>query len=189
MQTFASTNFKLRPMNIYRDCFINKLYYKMLINKLIAFLRKDTFFVLFHETQPNIVVKTNKYDFDYIYIYHQFLLSLLRIWYFSPVVLQYPSGISCVKGQKMAQTDKTFYLLRPVSQEPDIFHLWYTYVKEWYLQCGKIEKNDPKWQSQNVTHTPYCNKHTSHGFWYICVKWWHIQMPFSFFLNFDFPCC
>ena len=59
-------------MNIYRDCFIDKLYYKMLIHKLIAFLRKDTFFVLFYgyyETQPNIVVKTNKYDFDYIYIY------------------------------------------------------------------------------------------------------------------------
>ena len=76
-------------MNIYRDCFINKLYYKMLINKLIAFLRKDTFFVLFHETQPNIVVKTNKYDFDYIYIYTTNSFSLYFVsdtflqWYYN----------------------------------------------------------------------------------------------------------
>ena len=40
-----------------------------------------------------------------------------------------------------------------------------------------------------VRHTPYIRKHTSYDrdFWYTYVKWWHLQMLFSFFQNFEFP--
>ena len=35
---------------------------------------------------------------------------------------------------------------------------------------------------------PYFRKHTWYGcnFWYSCVKWWHLQMLFSFFKKFYF---
>ena len=63
------------------------LYYKMVIHKLIAFLRYNTFFVLSSgcsETQPNSDVKANTYHFVSIYeyyLFHQFLLCFLHIWY------------------------------------------------------------------------------------------------------------
>ena len=51
----------------------------------------------------------------------------------------------------------------------------------------KRAKNGPKWQ-KILCCIPYLRKHTSYDcdFWYTCVKWWHFQMLFSFFLNFDF---
>ena len=38
----------------------------------------------------------------------------------------------------------------------------------------------------SVCRTPYLRNHTSsnHQFWYTCVKWWHLQEFFSFFLTF-----
>ena len=42
-----------------------------------------------------------------------------------------------------------------------------------------------------VCCTPYLMKHTSYDcdFWYTFVKWWHLQVVFSFFQNFDFLGC
>ena len=48
----------------------------------------------------------------------------------------------------------------------------------------KMSQNDKK---LCLSH-PYIRKHTSYDrdFWYTCVKWWHIQILFSFFQNFQF---
>ena len=46
-QIYDSKSLKPRLTNIYLDhYFVDKFYYKMVIHKLIAFLRKDTFFGL-----------------------------------------------------------------------------------------------------------------------------------------------
>ena len=57
-QTYDSTSFKPRLINIYLDCyFIDKLFFKMVIDKLIAFLRKDTFSFYFLDIKkPNQIV-------------------------------------------------------------------------------------------------------------------------------------
>ena len=98
MQIFDSINFKLRPMNIYCDCcFIDKLYYKMLIHKLIAFLRKDTFFCLILRIlwNPTKYCCENKqvwlwlYIYIYIYIYttnsfsFYFISDTFLQWYYN----------------------------------------------------------------------------------------------------------
>ena len=47
-QTYDSKSFKPKLINIYLDCyFIDKLFYKMVIHKLIDFLRKDSFLSYF----------------------------------------------------------------------------------------------------------------------------------------------
>ena len=52
---YNSKSFKPRLIKIYLDCyFIDKLFYKMVIHKLIAFLRKDTFLSYFLDIKkPN----------------------------------------------------------------------------------------------------------------------------------------
>ena len=57
-QTYDSKSFKPKLINIYLDCyFIDKLFYKMVIHKLIAFLRKDTFLSYFlNIKKPNQIV-------------------------------------------------------------------------------------------------------------------------------------
>ena len=39
-----------------------------------------------------------------------------------------------------------------------------------------------------VCHTPYLSKHTSFDYVFCCtsLKWWHLQILFSFFQNFGF---
>ena len=86
-QTYDSKSFKPKLINIYLDCyFIDKLFYKMVIHKLIAFLRKDTFLSYFlNIKKPNQIVlwrQTNNTFILYIYyLFQQFLLSFLHIGY------------------------------------------------------------------------------------------------------------
>ena len=64
---------------------------------------------------------------------------------------------------------------------------FYVFFKFWFLMSivGKRGKNDPKW-TKHVCHNPFLRNHTYNwDFWYACVKWWHLQMLFSFFQNFD----
>ena len=89
-------------------------------------------------------------------------------------------------------------------------NFWYTYVKWWYLQgffsffqnfdfLGFFQqilyiKGDkwPKMKNNNyICHTPYLRNRTSsdHNFWYTYVKWWYLQVFFSFFKNLDFLGC
>ena len=59
---------------------------------------------------------------------------------------------------------------------------------------GLKGKNGPKWQknlsTSYIRYQAYI-KHTSddRDFWYMLVKWWHLQLLISFFQNFDFPGC
>ena len=44
----------------------------------------------------------------------------------------------------------------------------------------------------SVCHPAYLRNRTSsdHNFWYTHIKWWYLQVLFSFFQNFDFlDCC
>ena len=92
----------------------------------------------------------------------------------------------------------TSYLKNTISYNHDF---WYTSVKWWYLQAffflflflnfyflgckgGKSEKSLPKLKNNNyIRHTPYLRNSIvyDHGFWYTCIKWWYLQLFFSFF--------
>ena len=113
-----------------------------------------------------------------------------------------------VKGQKMFQNDKTFCPLRWTSQEPYLMYLsfmvhvyeivispgiFFIFSKFWYFglfgwwkgkKQSKITKNC-------VCQAPYFRNHTSYDcyLWYTCVKWYCLQVVFSFFQNFDFLGC
>ena len=86
-QTYDSKSFKPKLINIYLDCyFIDKLFYKMVIHKLIDFLRKDSFLSYFLNIRKHnqIVMwrQTNNTLILYIYyLFKQFLLSFLHIRY------------------------------------------------------------------------------------------------------------
>ena len=83
------------------------------------------------------------------------------------------SGEGDVKGQKIAQNDKKLCLPHLISQEPYI--IWSSFVVQ---KCKNY-----------VCCTPCLSKHTSfyRGFCCTSLKWWHLQMFFSFSQNFGFP--
>ena len=57
------------------------------------------------------------------------------------------------------------------------------------LLWGKRAKNSPKWKNNNcIRYAPYPRNSIpyDHDFWYTCVKWWYLQLNFSFFWNFIF---
>ena len=54
---------------------------------------------------------------------------------------------------------------------------------------GKRAKNSPKWEITITScHAPNLRNCTSseHNFLYTYVKWWYLQVSFSFFQDFDF---
>ena len=93
------------------------------------------------------------------------------------------------------------YLRNSIAYDNDF---WYTCVKWWFLQVffsffwnfhvsGKLEgkraKNSPKWNKAMtfVMHHISGNSIAYHpDFCYTCVKWWYLQVFFSFLQNFDF---
>ena len=108
MQTFDSINFKLRPMNIYCDCcFIDKLYYKMLIHKLIAFLRKDTFFclILWILWNPTKYWCENKQVWLWLYIYIYIYIPQIPSLFTSYLIL-FSSGITISVWNKLCKRAK-----------------------------------------------------------------------------------
>ena len=56
---------------------------------------------------------------------------------------------------------------------------------------GQKSKNQPEMTKNYVCRTPYLSKHTSYDCVFCCtsLKWWHLQMLFSFFQNFGFLSC
>ena len=101
------------------------------------------------------------------------------------------------KREKAVQYVKKFCLLYSISQEPYIIllHLWYTYVKWWYLQgcflfiqncdfvgCweGKKAKNRPKWEKLCLSHSI---SHKSYIIFSFMVHMWKMIMsPGVFFI-------
>ena len=110
-QTYDSKSFKPKLININLDCyFIDKLFYKMVIHKLIALLRKDTFLSYFlNIKKPNQIVlwrqRNNTFNL-YIYTIHfsnSFSLFFIAHALYSdpsslsPMVIRFPCGI-CSKA-------------------------------------------------------------------------------------------
>ena len=139
--------------------------------------------------------------------FHVFLLVFLRFsWVFLLFLLSVPlfSILDFVKMAKYSpkMTKKlvcpTPYLRNHTSYD---CHLWYTSVKWWYLQilfffhsfkilifwvAGRVKGQKwPKMTKNSVHCTLYIRNHTSYVR-YTCVKWWHLQILFSLFSNFDF---
>ena len=57
---------------------------------------------------------------------------------------------------------------------------------------GGRGKGEPKIKSNNyICHALYLRNSIAcdHDFWYICVKWWHLQVFFPLFWNFHFSSC
>ena len=58
-----------------------------------------------------------------------------------------------------------------------------------------VGQKSKKWSEMTKNYvcasTPYLSKHTSYdrGFCCTSLKWWHLQMLFSFLQNFGFLCC
>ena len=108
---------------------------------------------------------------------HNFWCTCVKWWYlqaffyFFEILIFW--AVREVKGQKIAQNDKTLCLLCFISHYP----LWKG------KKCSKMRKN-------YVCHAPYLKKRTSYDFhlWYICVGW-YLQAFHSFFQNFDFLGC
>ena len=112
------------------------------------------------------------------------------------------------KGQKMAHKDKKFCPLCLISQEPyiiwssfmaqlckriiylGIFFYFFKILILWVIREGKSAKNDPQWQKILSVALSHLRKTSCDcDFWYKCVKWWYLQVLFSFFQNFDFSGC
>ena len=94
------------------------------------------------------------------------------------------------------------YLSNSVAYDHDF---WCTCIKWWYLQefffflififqavrGVKGQKKRPKMKNNYIRHAPYLRNNAAydHDFWYTIVKWWYLQVVFSFFQNFDFLGC
>ena len=109
------------------------------------------------------------------------------------------------KGKKW-QEDKKLCPLHFISQEPYIIWSWfmvhmckriispgvfYIFSKFSGSIVGWKSKKWPKMTKNYVCCTPYLSKHTwfDHVFCCTSLKWWHLQMFFSFFQNFGFLGC
>ena len=107
--------------------------------------------------------------------------------------------VSEVKGQQLAQNYKKFCLLHSISQESYI--IWSSFVVhkskmiippgvfflifqnfDFLLLGGSKGKKWPIMIKNSVRHALYLRNHTSYEceFCYTCVKWWYLQMFFSF---------
>ena len=113
-------------------------------------------------------------------IHHLIIIFGAHVWnddisrlffYFFEILIFW--AVREVKGQKIAQNDKTLCLLCFISHYP----LWKG------KKCSKMRKN-------YVCHAPYLKKRTSYDFhlWYTCVGW-YLQAFHSFFQDFDFLGC
>ena len=86
-------------------------------------------------------------------------------------------------------------------------NFWHTYVKWWYIQVffsffflififqavkGLKGQKMTKMKNNNYICHALCLRNSlayDHDFWCTCVKWWYLQVFFSFFFNFDFSSC
>ena len=119
--------------------------------------------------------------------------------------------VSQVKSEKLTQNDKKFCLSCSMSQEPYIiwsslvirkckmiislgfsFIFFFFFFNFDFLGCwgGERAKNGLKWQ-KTVRFALHLRNYAScdRDFWYTYAKWWHLQILFSFFHNFDFLGC
>ena len=127
-----------------------------------------------------------------------FLFIFSKLWFF-----RFLGGS---KGKNGSKWQKTVCCALYISQESYIIwsmfivHMcnrmispgfFYIYSKFLFLEwASKREKNSPKWRIImfavfHISWSIYASYDCD--FWYTCVKWWHLQMVFSFILNFDFP--
>ena len=67
------------------------------------------------------------------------------------------------------------------------------FSKPWFFSLlgGSKGKKWLKTTKNSFRRALHLRNHTSYDryFWCACVKWWHLQMLFSFFQNFGFSCC
>ena len=70
----------------------------------------------------------------------------------------------------------------------------YFFFKCWFWG-SIVGQKSKKWSEMTKNYvcasTPYLSKHTSYYRVFCCtsLKWWHLQMLFSFLQNFGFLCC
>ena len=66
--------------------------------------------------------------------------------------------------------------------------VFFIFVKFWFfgLLGGKKGKKWPKIKNKYICHMPYLRNSTAydHAFCYTIVKWWYLQVVFSFFFFF-----
>ena len=115
-------------------------------------------------------------------------------------------AVSGIKGQKITQGWKKFCLSYFISQEPYIIWSWlmvhmhnisrcFFYIFFQVLIFGVISRakeHKMAWNDKNyLCCNLYLSKHASYDCAFCCtsLKWWHLQMFFSFFSNFVFPGC
>ena len=85
----------------------------------------------------------------------------LKLWFFR---------LRGSKAKKMAQNDKKLCLLCLISPEPYI--IWSSFMVH---MCNRIIS------SGVFLYLFQIFIFIDSDFWYTCVKWWHLQMLFSFF--------
>ena len=126
--------------------------------------------------------------------------TFLKIWFFGL--------LGGVKGQKIGQNGKYLHLSCTISQEH--YSIWsrflvhlckmislgtfffFIFLKFLFFRLfegggGKGAKIAQKIKNNNcICHLPYPRGNIAydHDFWYACVKWWYLQISFSFFWNF-----
>ena len=134
-QTFGSKSFKPKLVNIHLECyFIDKRFYKMVIHKLIAFLKKDTFLSYFlNIKKPNQIMlwrQTNSTFILYtIHFSNSFSLFFISDtlssdpFSLSPMVIQFPCGICSKAVANNYQAIKC-----------DKYNLWI------HIKCNKIRQ-------------------------------------------------
>ena len=126
-----------------------------------------------------------------------FLFIFSKLWFF-----RFLGGS---KGKNGSKWQKTVCCALYISQEsyiiwsmfmvhmcnrmisPGFFYIYSKFLFwEW---ASKREKNSPKWRIImfvvfHISWSIYASYDCD--FWYTCVKWWHLQMVFSFFFKFWF---
>ena len=98
---------------------------------------------------------------------------------------------------------KKFCLSYFISQEPYIIWSWLMVHMHNISRCfffqvlifgviSRAKEHKMAWNDKNyLCCNLYLSKHTSYDCAFCCtsLKWWHLQMFFSFFSNFVFPGC
>ena len=143
------------------------------------------------------------YTIWFLFMLHMYKIISLGFFFFHFLKILVFQIVSWAKQQKIFQIDKKFCLSSFISQEayipwflflvnmcktmtsPDVFFSFFFRNFD-FPGCyvGRIAKNGSKWRKLLSNRTSYdC------GFCHKCVKWWHLQVFFSSFQNFDFPGC